>query len=299
MPIVLGTITVPLAVAMLVAWTVLFVRSQAFTGTWLMVLGIISLSAIATVLVLLSVFLAREIIEVRRQVSFIDSVTHELKSPLASLKLNLQTLERDLSPEQALALRRMMMADIERLAIFIDDVLVAHRVAHARPAQAPHNLGRIGLRELTERCRDRVAQRHEVPPEAIRVDIPTDLVVVADLTVIETILNNLVDNAVKYSDPPVEVRVTARRVTAGAVELDVTDRGIGIALQDQKRIFQRFYRAPGEAVRARRGTGLGLFVVQALVRELGGRLGATSEGIGRGTTFHLVLPPRLVEQADG
>ncbi len=292
-PVVLGAVSTALAVVMLVSWILLVVNDPHFStnigqNTTVLVLGILSLTVILVVLVLFSVVLVREILESRRQTSFIDSVTHELRSPLASLKLCLQTAERpDLSEDQRRPLFGMMRNDVDRLSRFIDDVLAANRLTHGLLS---HEVSAFDLAALAHRCATRVAARHELPEDVFTLDSPATLAVRSDPTVLETVLENLLDNAVKYSDPPPRVTVRLSRTPAGAVHIAVEDEGIGLAPKDAKRIFDRFYRVDSEAVRARRGTGLGLFVVLALVRSLGGGLRAVSDGLGRGTTVHVVLP---------
>ena len=131
--------------------------------------------------------------------------------------------------------------------------------------------------------------RYRVPPGTIRIAIPEDLVLFTATTALETVLKNLLDNAVKYSDEPIEVVITAW-ARAERVHIEVSDRGIGIPRAHLKRIFNRFYRVPHEKVNARRGTGLGLYVVGSLVRTLGGRLTAHSDGPGEGTVMRFDLP---------
>ena len=291
-PIVMAAVTVPLSIALLVGWTFLIVQNTSLTkevtaNTWLLVLGALAFVVIMLGQILFTIFLAREILEVRRQNSFIDSVTHELKSPLASLKLCLETLARsELTMEQRESLRQIMLDDVERLSAFIDDVLQASRLAHDRIGV---NVTEIALAPLVRQCAGRVAARTKVPPEAIVVDVPEDLKIHTDRSSLEIVLKNLIDNAVKYSDPPIRVTVRARS-DGGRVLLEVQDAGIGIPPRMLRRVFQRFYRVPEEQVHARRGTGLGLFVVHALVRSLGGRIEALSEGPGRGTTMRVFLP---------
>ncbi len=293
-PITFGAVTVPLSAALLVGWTMFTARNIAERGAvaenvWLLVLGVLSFIVIMSVLVMFSIFLAREIIEVRRQDSFIDSVTHELKTPLASIKLCLQTLERDGLPEdKRAALRTMMHDDVDRLATFIDDVLQASRLAHD-DASMHHD--EVAMAALVESIADSVAQRHKIERATIRVDVPADLRLVTDRAAMDIVVRNLLDNAVKYSPRPPDIEVTTSvHPRTGAVSIHVRDRGIGIPKADLKRIFQRFYRVEDESVRARKGTGLGLFVVSALVRNLGGEVGATSDGPGAGATLTLTLP---------
>jgi signal transduction histidine kinase len=278
---------------MLVGWIILMVQKMSVNREWvqntsLLIAGIVSFGLIVAVLVMFVIFLVREIIEVRRQTSFVDSVTHELKSPLASLKLCLETLARpEVGDTQRATLRQMMLDDVERLSTFIDDVLEASRITHGRGGS--HILADIALAELTHDVAEAVAKRYKLGVESIDIAIPSDLRLRTDRTALETILKNLLDNAVKYSDPPIRVGVRATP-TRGSVKVEVHDHGIGIGEADLKRVFERFYRVPIEAVRARHGTGLGLFVVSALTRSIGGRLDARSGGVGKGTSMIITLP---------
>lgn len=302
--IVMGVISVLLTIAMLVGWIVVLWRTRAITqevtsNTWLMAAGIASLVIIMTASVWFSVFLVREIREGRRQITFIDSVTHELRSPLASLKLGLETLGRaELSAAQREQIRDMMRADVDRLSLFIEDILVASRVATSRFAlrrEHLQNIQNVAVRSLVLRCVDVIARRHHISADAFVVDVSPRLQLHTDGTALETALKNLLDNAVKYSQPPPRVEVHAQ-VTDNKFVLEVSDQGIGIPSQHLKRIFERFYRVPGEAVRSRRGTGLGLFVVSGLVRNLGGKLDVHSPGAGRGTRMRIILPANTLTE---
>ncbi|HET6582790.1 MAG TPA: HAMP domain-containing sensor histidine kinase [Nannocystaceae bacterium] len=283
-----------LTTALLVGWILVIVRTQDFAEhatehMWLLVTGVVSFMAIIAVLVLFSIFLAREILEVHRRTTFVDSVTHELRSPLASLRLCLETMEREgLAEQQRPSLREMMREDVERLSAFIDDILEATRLEHAEKG---HTVTRVSLRALVDRCLAAVHRRHRILPEAIGIEIPADLVVATDAGALEIVLKNLLDNAIKYSDPPATVKISAK-VEDNHLFVDVVDQGIGIPRRALSRVFDRFYRVDDEAVRARRGTGLGLYVVNALVRGLGGRLSAHSEGPGKGTRVRIILPHR-------
>lgn len=291
-PIVLSSVTVALTIPLLVGWTFFTVQNLERTrevaqNTWLLVAGVVSFVIIMTVVVLFSVFLVREILEVRRQYTFIDSVTHELKSPLASLKLCLETQRRpELKEEQRDELRGMMLEDIDRLASFIDDILESSRITHGRRELL---LSEARLPDVVQRCVDNIVKRHRVREGGITVDIP-DVVLTIDETALETVLRNLLDNAVKYSGQSLEVSLVARVEAGATLVVEVSDRGIGIPRKHLKRIFERFYRVPGEAVHAQRGTGLGLYVVASLVRNMGGRIDARSDGPGHGTTVRVMVP---------
>ena len=300
-PIVLSSVSVALSIAMLVGWIFVLVRNRELTkgvvfNTWMLVGGVASLITIITVLVLFTVFLAREIGEVRRQDSFIDSVTHELRSPLAAIRLCLETLRRTgLAPEKREELQRMMFEDITRLDSLIDAVLMASRVGSARGLS---RVARVSFEALIEASIARVAARHHVPPDVVTVEFEQAYVLRSDPSILSLIFDNIIDNAIKYSGghPAVHIKVFERGRT---LRVSIRDRGIGISKRDLKRIFDRFYRVPEESVRTQHGTGLGLFIVAAVVRNMGGRIKAFSEGPGRGTTVTVRLPSRLIVARDG
>jgi len=295
LPIVLSSVSVGLSIALLVGWTLVMLRNasltkEVFQNVMMMVAGIISLVVIMTVLVLFTVFLVREIKEVRRQTSFIDSVTHELKSPLASLKLCVETMARpEIGVESHQQLQNMMFDDIQRLSSVIDGILEASRVGQGVRARA---LGEINLEELVAESATNLLRRRKLAETAVTWEIPTELKLHADPRALRTIFDNLLDNAIKYSSIPPQVHVKVNNDAKGHVLFRVSDQGIGISKRDMKRIFDRFFRAPEEEVRARHGTGLGLYVVAALAREMGGKIEAQSEGQGKGSTFIVTLPQR-------
>jgi signal transduction histidine kinase len=292
-PIVVSTIAVVLTVALIIAWLVAVSLNTSLGGAFwsnrnLVAAGIVSLVIVMSVVVMFSVFLMREILEVRRQQTFIDSVTHELKSPLASIKLCLDTLARDeLSELQREKLRQMMLTDVERLSVFMDDILEASRIAHGGRTQL---WTVVSIPELVHRCVEGVQKRYNLEESSVRVDMPTALKITTDPTALETVLKNLLDNAVKYSPTPPSIDVAVKPEPDGLLEISVTDRGIGLEKSNLKRIFRRFYRVASDDVYSRSGTGLGLYVVAALVRNLGGSIEAYSEGLDRGTSMRVHLP---------
>lgn len=297
LPIILSSVAVALSLALLVGWTLLIVRNPALAhdiiaNRLLLGTGIGGFIVIVTVLVLFSVFLVREIDEVQRQTSFIDSVTHELKSPLAALKLCLETLGReDLPQAQRERLRGMMLDDVDRLAVFIERVLTASRLAQEQRALP---LQEVGVAAAARRAAATILRRHRAPEGAVSIEIADDLVISSDELALATILENLIDNALKYggSEGAVTVRVTAHTEGERWLVIEVRDQGIGIPRGQLKRVFERFYRVQEEHVRSRHGTGLGLYVVSELARLLGGRVEARSPGPGRGTTMAVTLPRR-------
>ncbi len=295
LPIIASVVAVLLTVAVLVGW-ILVIRenltlTQAIRGnTWLLVAGIVSLALIIAVLVLFSVSLVREILEGRRQQMFIDSVSHELKSPLASIKLCLETLGREgVSAAQRQELRRMMLTDVERLTVFVDDILQASRIAHGLRSQTWVT---VDITAQLESAVDSLQRRHDLPAASFRVDVPERLTTFSDPMALEIIFKNILDNAVKYSSGTPQIEVKAQPLGAGLLEITVRDQGIGIERSQLKRVFLRFHRAPDARVKERSGSGLGLYVVKRLVRNLGGRIRAESAGRDQGTTMRIQLPLR-------
>jgi len=294
-PITLTSVAVALSLGLLVGWTLLIIDTLTTGTTWLLVLGIVSIAFITTVLLLSGISLAREIVEGRHQRNFVDSVTHELKSPLASIGLCLETLGRtDLSEPQKVELRQMMRQDVDRLSAFIDGVLAASRLSHRRKDE--RDLVPVVLGDLAEAALGKVLRRHiDATRATVTVDIPQGLTLMTVELGLQTIVENLLDNALKYSPGVDGVSLSARVEREGrdgreVVRIAVSDEGIGIAEGDLERIFRRFYRADSTEVRSRSGTGLGLHVAAELARGLGGRLEASSAGLGRGSTFVLTLP---------
>jgi signal transduction histidine kinase len=296
LPITLSAGAVALTITLLLVWILVIVKNMellqaTFVGNLaLLVGGIVSFLAIISVLVMFTVFLVREISEVRRQTSFIDSVTHELKTPLASLKLAAETLARpELEADRRELLRVMMLQDVSRLVNLVDGILDASRLAGG---QEDNDYGEVVLADVIEHVAAETGRRHQLGDEIFEFDLDEDMVVFVDPMALRTIMSNLIDNAIKYSDGAPKIRIQTGRVDDRYVQIAVADNGIGIGKGDLKRIFQRFYRVPEEAVRSRHGTGLGLFVVAALVKQLGGRIEASSLGRGSGTTIRVQLPKR-------
>src|SRR5262249_47735967 len=155
----------------------------------------------------------------------------------------------------------------------------------------------VSIPTLVRRCIDGVERRYGLSATSVRANMPADCSITTDPTALETVLKNLLDNAVKYSPSPPEIEVNVRPSQDGSVEIAVSDRGIGLEKANLKRIFRRFYRVASDDVYARSGTGLGLYVVAALVRNLGGSIEAQSEGLERGTSMKIRLPSGVSTEA--
>jgi two-component system, OmpR family, sensor histidine kinase SenX3 len=285
--ITLGACLVGLAVALNVSWILLNWRTAA-----LLVLGIVFFSAIIAGLVLNTIFLVREIRRNEQHDAFINSVSHELKTPIASVRLYLETLKRhdDLPAEKRAEFYDIMLADTDRLHHTVEQVLRAGQVAH-RHSHSNDEL--IDLRETARDCLELARTRYpQLPADSFQfTDGRGDgTLVKGNADDLRTALTNLIDNAVKYSGKEVRVSLTVAPFGERELEVRVSDRGVGISRAELKRIFRRFHRAPGRLAAHVRGTGLGLFIVKSIVKRHGGSIAAESEGEGRGSTFRIRLP---------
>jgi signal transduction histidine kinase len=300
-PIVLSSITVLMTLALLIGWILVISKNLPLThpfnfNRWLLAGGIASFVLVMSVLVLFSVSLVREILESRRQQMFIDSVTHELKSPLASIKLCLDTLARpEVSTSQQVELRNMMLSDVERLTVFVDDILQASRIAHRRRSQT---WTVVDVSRLLQQAVESIRARYQLDPGVFSVDATPGVEIFTDPTALEIIIKNVLDNAVKYSSGTPRVEVVMQKWDTGHLGIVVRDHGIGIDRNQLKRIFKRFHRAPDPKVNERSGSGLGLYVVYRLLRNLGGRIRAESDGLLQGTTMRIRLPLSALNTAD-
>jgi signal transduction histidine kinase len=236
---------------------------------------------------LLVILLLREVRLNERQSNFISAVTHELKTPVASLKLYLDTLQlRDLPESRREDFYRTMRQDLDRLNVTINNVLNAAMYTD-RPVVDPQPLDLV---RLVHRAIELTRTRHQLPREAIRYEGTDSLSLRGDAGALETAILNLLDNAVKYSRERVDVEVEVRSGGDGLAQLRVRDHGIGMSRAHLAFVFNRFYRIGSEVRRSRTGTGLGLFIVKSVVKGHRGTVSAESAGPDRGSTFTVTLP---------
>lgn len=283
--LVLGIALSVLAVALNVGWILLNLRQVA-----LLILGIVFFALIITGLIFNTVFLVREIRRSEQHDAFLNSVTHELKTPIASIKLYLDTLKtREVTKEKQHEFYDIMISDADRLLNTVEQVLQAGRL---REKRLEYDVTEIDIQEVIRNSITAVLLRYNLSPSVFRYYGPSEqLSVLGDARELETAFINLFDNAVKYSVGEPNVSVRARRLDMkNRVAIRIRDNGVGIRDADLKRIFKRFYRSTAPLAKETKGTGLGLFIVKSILENHGGSIRADSRGEGKGTTILVQLP---------
>jgi len=300
--ITIGSILIVVTVALTVFWQVLagsdWLAREAGTLRWVIYfLGTLLFLLLIGGLTLMVLLLIREVRLNERQSNFVSAVTHELKTPVASLKLYLDTLQmRDLPESRREEFYRTMRQDLDRLHATINNVLNAAMYTD-RPVVDPQPLD---LAKVVRRSMDLTRTRHQLPRESFTYEGPESLQLRGDAEALETAILNLLDNAVKYSKEPsqahVEVEVGAHG--DGQAFLRVRDHGVGMSRAHLRFIFNRFYRIGSEVRRSHTGTGLGLFIVKSVVKGHRGTVSAVSAGPEKGSTFTVTLPGLIEGAAD-
>jgi signal transduction histidine kinase len=286
--ITLGVLLTGLTITLNIAWIV-----QSKEHVFVLVVGIILFAALVAGVVFNTVFLIREIRRNERQDSFLNAVTHELKTPIASIRLYLETLQRRsdvIAEPQKQEFYKIMLSDSDRLLVTVEQVLKAGQLGQRHRQQ---NRTYINLESLVADCIAITLQRHDLPPDSIVLEPVPGGVRLNTLGIAEdlrTAVINVLDNAVKYSPEGVHVRCSLAIVNYTSIALTITDTGVGLDPSQFKRIFKRFYRVPGRSIAKIKGTGLGLFLVRNIARQHGGDATAKSPGPGGGTTITLTLP---------
>ena len=302
LPITLGVVMIVLVVVLLVGWVLMAVwNAGAGPGGAGLYWALVSVGAtlLAFVLVGVVMYLTLTIKAInlsRRQSNFIDSVTHELKSPIASLKLYLQTLNRrHISPLEQEGFYRSMLEDVERLDALINHLLDAARLEKDR---TPAEVVDVDLATIIHSTAEGVCLQNQTPPEVVHLDLAPCIVAAAPVD-LELIFRNLIDNAVKYaSDDDPRVEVSLRMGSERWAVARISDNGRGIPLQYRSKLFGRFIRLGSELERDKPGTGLGLYIVRTLVTRLGGKVRIRDRERGSGTTFEVQLPGRAPQALD-
>lgn len=286
LPITLSVVLMVLNVTLMVCWIVVLAQTSGYSA---LITGTVVFAMILAGLSFYMVMMIKEVRLNQRQANFVDSVTHELKSPIASLKLYLETLQmRSVGEEQRSQFYGVMGDELERLDHLITQLLEVGRLDAIGAQSDPEELD---LGELLARCAQGACAHHKRDEATtIRYDLQPAIIHARPL-VLETIFRNLLDNAIKYGGDPPQVEVQVR-LERGRVVTRVIDNGEGVPLDQRKRIFGLFYRSGSELTRRQKGTGLGLYIVQTLVRQLKGRISVHGRVGHSGSVFEVDLPGR-------
>lgn len=291
LPITLSVVLMALNVTLMICWIVLMARQ---TGWGALIIGVI---VFVVILLGLSFYLVLYIKEVRlnqRQANFVDSVTHELKSPIASLKLYLETLEmRTVTDEQRNRFYHVMGEELDRLDHLITQLLEVGRLDAIGEQAEPED---IPLEAMLHKCGAAACAHHKRDEQTTITYDLQPAVIHARPLVVETIFRNLMDNAIKYAGDPPAIEVQVRVTDRGRVLTRISDNGHGVPPELRKRIFALFYRAGSELTRRQKGTGLGLYIVHTLVRQMKGRVSVQGRPNQTGSVFEVDLAGRKEEE---
>ena len=282
--ITLGACLVAVAIFLNITWIVLNWREVVP-----LVLGIVFFGVIIAGMVLNTIFLVREVRRNEQQDSFLNAVTHELKTPITSIRLYLETLEkRQVDDGRRHDFYRLMLEDTDRLLGTVDQVLKAGEVRQ----RGKRNWQDVNFSSIVKESVELARLRSGLPSQAISFgsEPPGHITLMGNPEELRTAVANLLENAVKYSPHDPRIVVDLLTPNMDSIELRVRDNGIGIPQADLKRIFKRFYRVQGQGTEKVKGTGLGLFIVRSIARRHGGEVTAESAGESQGSTFTLRLP---------
>ena len=281
--IALGACLISVIILLYVGWVLLNWRSGI-----LLALGILLLALIIAGVVVNTIFLVREIRRNEQHDAFINAVTHELKTPVAAIRLYLETLQtRDVDETRRKEFYRVMLDESGRLLGTIEQVLRTGRVG---AAGRKLHVERVNLGTIVQECMARAQMLLDIPAASLEYHPGPPVSIMGDADEVRAAVSNLIENAVKYSGADPKVVVETAEVEGKYVSLRVRDQGVGIPKAELKRIFKRFYRAPGSLATRVKGIGLGLYIVRSVAKRHGGRAWAESEGPGQGSTFVLQLP---------
>jgi signal transduction histidine kinase len=303
LPIILAIVMIAILIVLTVGWVLLNVfgalQGNQYSGLYwaLLTIGTLFIVVLLVGTVLYLILSIKAINLTHRQSNFIDSVTHELKSPIASMKLYLQTLSRhQVSVDEKADFYRFMLEDLERLDRLINQMLEAGRLEAERSEE---EIEEVDLPSLLRDCSAAVCTSYHLPAQTVQLKLEPCWVRARRVD-IEVIFRNLIDNAVKYAGNPPCVEITAGLNGEKRACVQIADNGRGIPAHLRRKIFGRFVRLGLELEREKPGTGLGLFIVRTLVRRMKGRVRVSERKQESGTIFEVQLPscaPKLAATA--
>jgi two-component system phosphate regulon sensor histidine kinase PhoR len=291
LPVTLSVLLITVNVILMICWIVLLARAG---DLGMLTIGTLLFALVLAGLALYLYLTIREIQLNQRQANFVDSVTHELKSPLASLKLYLETLQlRPLESQRRASIYDSMLQDVERLEHLIDQLLEIGRLDAIATDLPPED---VPLLELLDRCAEAASSHQRVNRDVVVVRGASATVHGSRLA-LEMVFRNLIDNAIKYGGENPQVEVDVAAYGANQVLVKVSDNGPGVPPELRKRIFGLFFRGGNELKRTTKGTGVGLYIVHTLVHKMKGWVGVHDRRTGNGAVFEVLLPGRAAKEA--
>ena len=281
-----------------IALMAILIIQLARQSSWLsLILGSAALAISLFGISFYSFLTIKEIQLNRRQSNFVDSVTHELKTPIAALRLYIDTLLlREPEARDRREFYETMNSELARLDRLINQLLEVGRLDALGNQSDPET---VELEDLLRQCAQAACLHHKKEMnEVFRFEVPP-LALTSRRLLLEMIFGNLIDNAVKYGGTPPQVTVQASALGTSRVVVRIRDNGTGVAPENRRRIFQLFVRGNDELQRTKTGTGLGLYIVRTLVGLLKGRVTVADADSGPGSVFEVTLPGRQLNPATG
>lgn len=275
---------------MLMTFWIIVLAQRSWWGA--LTVGVLAFTLILAGLSAWLILTLKEIGLNNRQANFVDSVTHELKSPIAALQLYLETLRmRHLSDEKREEFHGIMAAELQRLDSLISQLLEVGRLDALGDHEEPVD---IEISSLIRPYAETASLNANVKLDDVFSFDIEPVTVRGKKFILDLIFSNLIDNAVKYSGDPPEVKVVVRSHGRSRVKVQIINNGSGISPDDRKKVFQIFYRGGSELQRRRKGTGLGLYIVNTLVKKSGGRIHVQDRPNGEpGCQFEIEFPNRI------
>jgi signal transduction histidine kinase len=256
-------------------------------NVWAFVGGIVLIAAIASGTFIIFRNLSVQLRLAKLYDNFISNVTHELKSPLASIQLYLETLNtREVSAKNQKEFLGLMLKDTERLNNLINSILEIPRIEHKKVA---HDFQIYTAETIVCSLLNETTSQFKIPKDSLNVIGTAMCKCVIDSNALKIVFDNLTDNAIKYSPASVKIDVNLN-CDEKKFFIDFSDKGIGIGPKDLKVVFKKFYRIYHKNIPSVKGTGLGLYLVKEIIKSHGGKISVFSEGLNKGTTFRIELP---------
>jgi signal transduction histidine kinase len=255
----------------------------------LIVIGIVMLSLLGAGTIMLFTWGQRQASLIQQQRHFVSSVTHELRTPLASIHLAYETLAgRELPEATRKKLLSMSLVDIERLIRLVNQILISSRLDRGL-SMFKDDISDNVIKSAVTDVLGTLTHLDAGILGRVTLDVDERLSWRGSQNAFNIIMGNLLENAIKYSPPKSQIQVSAVR-SGDYLLISVADKGIGLSKRDKKKIFKMFYRSSDATSKAIPGTGLGLFIVKTTLEQLGGSISVESAGVGEGSTFKVTLP---------